>query len=68
MIGVSENTFCLWEKGIEYPSQHQLITWRIKLGGFLDEIIASFIKTKNPELIHQFWEIIWNINKLTQFM
>lgn len=63
-IGVIEKTLNAWETNREVPSQKYLIAWRIKLGDDIEGEIASFLRTNDPELIHQFWEIMWRLNDL----
>jgi DNA-binding transcriptional regulator YiaG len=63
-LGVIANTLNDWETKREVPSQKDLITWRIKLGADIEGEIASFLRTNDPELIHQFWEIMWRLNDL----
>ena len=64
LIGVSENTLNAWEVETEIPSQKFLIAWRLKLGDFIDKKIAAYLGTSNPELIMQFWEIMWRLYDL----
>jgi DNA-binding XRE family transcriptional regulator len=63
-IGISENTLNAWEIGKEVPPQKYLIAWRLKLGDYIEGKVASYLRTNDPELIHQFWEIVWRLNDL----
>jgi DNA-binding transcriptional regulator YiaG len=64
MIGVAGDTLNAWEMESETPSQKYLITWRLKLGDFIESIIAAYLRTDDPELIHQFWEIMWRLSDI----
>jgi DNA-binding transcriptional regulator YiaG len=64
LMGISDNLLIAWETEKESPSQKSLITWRLKLGDFIEGKIASYLRTDDPELIHQFWEIMWRLNDL----
>ena len=62
LIGVSDNLLNAWEMEEDAPSQKYLITWRLKLGDFIEGIISIYLRTDDPELIHQFWEIMWRLS------
>jgi DNA-binding XRE family transcriptional regulator len=64
LIGVSDNTLNAWETEGENPPQKYLITWRLKMGDFIERIIAVYLRTDDPELIHQFWEIMWRLSDI----
>jgi DNA-binding transcriptional regulator YiaG len=64
LIGISEDTLNAWEIEQDTPSQKFLISWRLKLGSFMEQKMASYLRTTDPELIHQFWEILWKLNDL----
>jgi DNA-binding transcriptional regulator YiaG len=61
-IGVSEYRLKCWELGEEKPSGTLHSFWKIKLSDCIDEEISIRIRTKNPELITNFWEILWRLN------
>ena len=64
LMGIPENTLNTLEIEQETPSQKFLISWRLKLGSFMEQKMASYLRTTDPELIHQFWEILWKLNDL----
>jgi DNA-binding XRE family transcriptional regulator len=64
LIGVSENTLNAWEREAETPSHKNHIAWKLKFGSFIEEKIAGYLGTTDPELIHQFWESVWRLNDL----
>jgi DNA-binding transcriptional regulator YiaG len=63
-LGITEVILKSWEDGKTKPANNQLIAWRLKIGDFVDERIASYIRTNNKDLITQFWEIMWRLNDL----
>jgi DNA-binding XRE family transcriptional regulator len=61
-VGVSENRLKCWELGEEQPSSTLHSFWKIKLSDCIDEKISTQIRTNNPELVTNFWEILWRLN------
>ncbi len=64
LMGVTENTLSSWELEAEIPPHQNLLVWRIKLGNFLEDKISRYLRTTDPELIHQFWDVMWRLNDL----
>lgn len=64
-MGVSEITLEAWELERNIPPHKCLIQWRLKLSDFLEEKIADYIRTDNPQLIQQFWELLWMMQDFT---
>jgi DNA-binding transcriptional regulator YiaG len=62
IMGIPENTLISWEIETDTPPHKSLIIWRIKLGDFIEGKISRYLRTTNPELIHQFWDIMWRLN------
>lgn len=63
-MGVSENILYAWETESETPPHKNLLAWRIKVGNLLEEEIANYLGTSDPDVIHQFWDIMWRLNDL----
>ena len=62
LIGVPENQIMKWEKKKEQPSSLELAWWKLKLSDYVDEEISQLLRTRNKEVIAQFWELIWRLN------
>ncbi len=62
LIGVPEYQIMKWEKKKEQPSSLELAWWKLKLSDYVDEEISQLLRTRNKEVIAQFWELIWRLN------
>jgi len=63
-IGVSERQLKSWELGEEQPSGILHSAWKLRLSDYVDEEISMLISTDNPELVTNFWEILWRLHDL----
>jgi transcriptional regulator with XRE-family HTH domain len=64
LMQISENTLNAWETKVEIPPHKNLLAWRVKIGSFLEEQIANYLGTTDPDMIHQFWDLMWRLNDL----
>jgi hypothetical protein len=65
MVGVPAKLLASWENGKTEPEHRQLIAWRLKMGDLVDSVIANYLNTDNPELVTQFWELLWRLGDIT---
>jgi hypothetical protein len=64
LMHISDDTLHDWETEAESPSHKNLLAWRVKIGSFLEERIANYLGTTDPDMIHQFWDLMWRLNDL----
>jgi transcriptional regulator with XRE-family HTH domain len=62
-LGMSQSTVRKWEEGKEQPTSHCYVAWKLKLSEFVAEKISTYLNTKDTEVIHYFWEIMWKLNE-----
>lgn len=60
-LKISEKLLARWERGEAKPSKQQLITWRLALSRYIDDMICELLSIKNMEVVTQFWELMWKL-------
>ncbi len=64
LVGVPAKLLVSWENGKAEPEHRYLIAWRLKMGDLVDAVIANYLNTDNPELVTQFWELLWRLGDI----
>jgi len=60
-LKISERLLGRWERGEVKPSKKQLITWRLFLSRYIDDVICELLGIKNMEVVTHFWELMWKL-------
>ena len=60
-IGVSEQTLGFWESDKNQIPSSYSTHWKVKLGSYLNEKIATYLRTENDDLTQKYWALIWEL-------
>ena len=61
-VGVSEQKLKYWELGEQQPSSRFYSFWKLRLSDYVDKEISDLLRTKDAELVTQFWELMWRLD------